>query len=280
MNVPVRVLALLFFLSPVAFGAGAPPQTDYRRTPERFDLSVRAFTFDRSAVSVKLEDTERLPGASGEAKLERKNGVTEVEIELDEMKPAWAFGGDFNTYLLWAISVEGHVDNLGEFVLDGNRAKLDVSTSLDEFGLIVTAEPHFMVRNPGPFVVLGSVSVSKELRPPEQVELEIVSSHPAYRYERESLAGVAEAGSKVRSALRQAQVAVQLAGRARAGMLAPEAYEAARDSLLMAEGAAETRSPTDDDVERMARRTVRLASVAEREAGSRALVPEQEAQVR
>jgi hypothetical protein len=270
-----RVLVAML-LVPAA--AGGAVQNDYRRTPERYPLSVVTFTYDRGTTGLALEGTERLPDASAQAKIERKDGVTAVEIELDEMRPAWAFGGEFNTYLLWAVSMDGQVDNLGEFVLEGDRARLEVSTSLDAFGLIVTAEPHFMVRNPSPFVVLRSISVSKDtLIPPGRADLDIVSRHPAYRYERETLAGVPEVGGEVRSALRQAQVAVQLAGRAGAERGAPEAFRAARDSLLMAEGAAASRSPTDDDVETMARRVVRLAVAAEWEAASRAGSPEQEA---
>src|SRR5690349_12535047 len=53
------------------------------------------------ALSVKFKGTYRLPKASGEAKVERKRGMTEIEIELDEMKPATFFGGDFATYALW-----------------------------------------------------------------------------------------------------------------------------------------------------------------------------------
>lgn len=276
-----RVLVVILLI-PAAVRVGvAALQDDYLRTPERFELSVTTFTYGRDTVGVSLEGTERLPDASGEAKIERKDGVTAVEIELDEMKPGWAFGGDFNTYVLWAISMEGQVDNLGEFVLRGNRAKLDVSTSLDAFGLIVTAEPHFMVRNPSPFVVLTNASVSKDTpRPPARAELGIVSRHPAYRYERETLAGAPEVGGEVRSALRQAQIAVQLAGRAGAEAGAPEAFRAARDSLLMAEGAAETRSQTDDDVEMMARRVVRLAVTAEWEATSGSNGPGQDASAR
>jgi hypothetical protein len=57
---------------------------------------------------------------SGEAKVERKSGMTEIEIELDEMKTALHFGWDFATYVLWAVSPEGAGFNLGELALKGN----------------------------------------------------------------------------------------------------------------------------------------------------------------
>src|SRR5262245_14083896 len=93
-------------------------------TPDGFVLKVMTLTYDKSLTAVRFLATERLPGAGGEAKVEYKNGVTEIEIELDRMRPAWSFGGDFNTYVLWAVSPEGHTDNLGEFILNGNRSKL------------------------------------------------------------------------------------------------------------------------------------------------------------
>ena len=272
-RLPFLMGLAMFFCAAMSFigFAVTSVQTEYLRTPARFGLNLLSITYGGGSTGVEFRATERLPGASGEAKIERKDGFTEIEIELDEMKPAWSFGGDFSTYLLWAISPEGHLDNLGEFVLKGNRSKLNVSTLMDTFALIVTAEPHFMVEKPSSFTILTNLAPRRRLpRPAEQIEVEIVTSHPTYRYERATLTDAAEVKGEVRSALRQAKVAVQLAERAGSERLAPAAFKEAQDSLLMAEGAAETRSPTHEDVERMARRTVRMAALAERLAISNA----------
>lgn len=93
-------------------------------------------------LGVKFNGTHRLPKARGEAKVERKRGRTDIEIRLDEMKPAAFFGGDYATYVLWIVSPEGQVDNAGEFVLRGNNGKLNVTTPLKTFAMFVTAEPH------------------------------------------------------------------------------------------------------------------------------------------
>jgi len=54
--------------------------------PER---QILALTYPEGpTLSVRFAGTSRLPEASGEAKVERKHGTTEIEIELDEMKPA------------------------------------------------------------------------------------------------------------------------------------------------------------------------------------------------
>jgi hypothetical protein len=46
------------------------------------------------------------------------------------------------------------IANLGEFVLKGTNSKLDVTTDLQAFGLIVTAEPYFAVSQPADRVLL------------------------------------------------------------------------------------------------------------------------------
>jgi hypothetical protein len=246
-------------------GARAGAQEGFLRAPDWYNLNIVAVTYDDGDTDVKLEATERLPEAHGEAKVERNDGITEIEVELDDMKPAWSFGGDFSTYVLWAVSPEGHIDNLGEFILKGDDSELEASTTMDAFGLLVTAEPHFMVGAPSPFLVLANREPNRAMpRPPARVELEVVYSSTPYRYERSSLAGIPEFDGETRSALRQAQVAVLLAEQADARRLAPEAFEAAESALVMAQGAAETRSAVHEDVELMARRAVRLAVTAER----------------
>jgi outer membrane protein OmpA-like peptidoglycan-associated protein len=59
---------------------------------------------------------------------------------------------------LWAISPEGRAVNLGEVLVGGNqRSKLDVTTDLQAFALIVTAEPYYAVRQPSNVVLLENV---------------------------------------------------------------------------------------------------------------------------
>ena len=50
-------------------------------------------------IDVKFQGTYRLPSARGEAHVERKKGTTEIDIRLDELKPAHLFGGDYTTSL-------------------------------------------------------------------------------------------------------------------------------------------------------------------------------------
>ena len=98
-----------------------------------------------------------MQAARGEAKVESKQGYMEVEVEFDNLQSATRFGPEFLTYVLWAITPEGRATNMGEVILNGTKSKLDVTTELQAFGLVVTAEPYFAVSQPSDAVVMENV---------------------------------------------------------------------------------------------------------------------------
>ena len=99
-----------------------------------------------------------MPGASGEAKVESKRGAMEIEAEFRGLDKPTSFGTEYLTYVLWAISPEGRAVNLGEVLVgDNHRSKLDVTTDLQAFALIVTAEPYYAVRRPSNVVIVENV---------------------------------------------------------------------------------------------------------------------------
>src|SRR5436190_798703 len=106
------------------------------------------------STTIDFKGTPLLPTARGEAKVESKQGYIEVEVEFDNLQPASRFGPEYLTYVMWAISPEGRAVNLGEVILNGTKSKLDVSSDLQAFGLIVTAEPYFAVTQPSDVVVM------------------------------------------------------------------------------------------------------------------------------
>jgi outer membrane protein OmpA-like peptidoglycan-associated protein len=58
---------------------------------------------------------------------------------------------------MWAITPEGRATNLGELQVKGDDGRLKVTTELQAFALIVTAEPYFAVTQPSDVVVLENV---------------------------------------------------------------------------------------------------------------------------
>jgi outer membrane protein OmpA-like peptidoglycan-associated protein len=99
-----------------------------------------------------------MPSANGEAEVNSKRGTIEIKAEFGNLQKPTTFGNEYLTYILWAISPEGRAVNLGEVLVGGNdRSKLHVTTDLQAFALIVTAEPYYAVRQPSNVVVLENV---------------------------------------------------------------------------------------------------------------------------
>jgi outer membrane protein OmpA-like peptidoglycan-associated protein len=109
------------------------------------------------ATKVDFRGTTLLPKSHGEAKVESKQGYIEIEVEFRELQPATTFGPEYLTYVMWAITPEGRAANLGEVLMNGTSRKLNVTTEMQSFGMIVTAEPYFAVTQPSDVVVMENV---------------------------------------------------------------------------------------------------------------------------
>ncbi len=125
--------------------------------------TTRAVKYEHrsGATRINFRGTDLMPAAAGEAKVESKRGAMEIAMEFSGLDRPTAFGNEYLTYVLWAISPEGRSVNVGEVLVGNNhRSKLDVTTDLQAFALIVTAEPYYAVRRPSNVVILEN-----EIRP-------------------------------------------------------------------------------------------------------------------
>src|SRR6186713_675159 len=111
----------------------------------------------RGDTKVDFKGTALMPQAVGEAKVSGEQGYMNVEAKFDKFTAASSFGSEYLTYVLWAVTPEGRATNLGEIQINGNDAKVKVTTELQAFGLIVTAEPYFAVTQPSDVVVMENV---------------------------------------------------------------------------------------------------------------------------
>lgn len=124
---------------------------------------TKAITYPLDAeVVVQFRGTTRFPRMKGEAKIERtkKNG-TEIKLSVSKMPRPFELGAGYATYVLWAISPNGQVDNLGEIKRRGFwefDSNIKVTTPLQTFALIITAEPHFLVTRPSQEIMLENLS--------------------------------------------------------------------------------------------------------------------------
>jgi hypothetical protein len=113
-----------------------------------------AVTTDVVVVSLPMRgDAEVALVPSGRARLQREGTLTTVRIELQRMPPVAAQAPSANTYVAWSVSPEGFFENMGE--LD-ERGRIEATTRFDQLGIIITAEPHYLVDRPSSNVVYRS----------------------------------------------------------------------------------------------------------------------------
>ena len=103
---------------------------------------------------IDFKGTPLMPLAIGKAKVQGKKGYIDIEAKFDKLGAPTQFAPEYLTYVLWAITPEGRATNLGEVQVDGDEAKIHVTTELQAFGMVVTAEPYFAVSQPSDVVVL------------------------------------------------------------------------------------------------------------------------------
>ena len=168
MKISAVVLVVLASLSaPALAQAQSVTSTEVIQT-STYRVSVvsrttRAVKYEHrnGSTHINFRGTDLMPAAAGEAKVESKRGAVKIDAEFSGLDKPTAFGNEYLTYVLWAISPEGRSVNVGEVLVGGNhRSKLDVTTDLQSFALIVTAEPYYAVRRPSNVVILEN-----EIRP-------------------------------------------------------------------------------------------------------------------
>ena len=125
-----------------------------------FARTTKAVNYRHRGGSTTLDfkGTSLMPEAGGKVKVDSKAGRLTINADLSGMKPARTFGGQYLTYVLWAITPEGRANNLGEVVPNiYGKTSIDVTTDLQAFGLIVTVEPYFSVVRPSDKVVVENI---------------------------------------------------------------------------------------------------------------------------
>ena len=263
-----RALAAVLLVSTFAVAQG-----DVRRR-------TVAITYLRDPVEVFLAGTTQRPTAKGKATVERwrKRNTSEIDISIENMIPAYNFGADYTTYVLWAITPAGQVDNLGEFRLSGGSARLKTATAYQTFAMIVTAEPHYLVRLPSKLVVLENLA-------PSSTKVQIQASEVFFTgdsgkfYMDTSIPAIAEHDyNKTPMELLQARRAVQIARLADGERYAASDFSSAVRSLEQAE-AAFRQGQSVHEVGRIARESISMAVRARDVSEERAIAAERRAEI-
>lgn len=225
--------------------------------------SVKAIGFQvgGGGTKVDMKGTELMPSADGEAKIEAKKALTTIQVSLAGITDPSKYGSEFLTYVLWAVSVEGRTINLGELLANKNgEAKLDATTQLQTFSLIVTAEPYFNVRLPSEIVVAQS-----EIRKDTKGKIFPVNEYKLMkRTQYEKLGNPLALTLDLKNVpldMYEARNAVDIAKSHGADKYAPEIFSKAQASLQAAETALANKA-NKKDVISTARQAVQFAEDA------------------
>ncbi len=128
---------------------------------------ILSFRHLAGATEVEMRGTRLQPGAATRMKVQSRPGFLEIDINraaITGLERASRFGRDFLTYVLWAVSVDGEPQNLGEITFDATGpVSVNVTTPYQTFWMMVTAEPDFAVNDPSPKVVLYSVNQNETI---------------------------------------------------------------------------------------------------------------------
>jgi outer membrane protein OmpA-like peptidoglycan-associated protein len=183
---------------------------------------------------VDLVSTNALPNASGEAKVEAREGVTLVEAKVENLAQPGQIATEFLTYVLWAVSPDGRTSNIGEILInDKGTGRLKSTTQLQTFSLFVTSEPYHSVRYPSEIVVLKN-----EPRKDTRGNQVAVGGYPLMKrsvYSKQGNPLDLTVDKNVPLQMYEARNAVAIARSRGADKYAPEAFNKAESSLKAAE---------------------------------------------
>jgi len=235
--------------------AGAMPI--YRVTVTARTAKAINYLHRSGATKIDFRGTELLPKARGEAKVESKQGYIEIEVEFDDLQPATRQGAEYLTYVLWAITPEGRTANLGEILLNGTKSKLNVTTELQVFGLVVTAEPYYSVTRPSDLIVMENVVRADTKGKIEEIDAKYELLQRG-QYQRLANPLALKIDQKLPLELYEARNAVQIARAVGADRFAAETFQKAEKSLTQAE-AYQARKAGRKPVTMTAREAVQMA---------------------
>jgi outer membrane protein OmpA-like peptidoglycan-associated protein len=199
---------------------------------EALEVTLYQVTYpERNEIEIDFVRDHRAPEAVVIAEVKYREGQADMNVRFREMKPAILFGGDVTCYVLWAVTRDGTVENLGELWVREASETVEYSTGQKSFAMMVTAETHPLVSEPSELVMFRSLAA----KPKRVTSAEFTFSGfaPTPEIEYPSVARVIWDRSEPLD-LRQAQKAYELAVDAGAEAYAPTQLLRARTALAQA----------------------------------------------
>jgi outer membrane protein OmpA-like peptidoglycan-associated protein len=259
-----RALAILPFLFAIA-AAGALA----------LEVPLNTVQFpEKRTVDVPFAATPRAPaGATLEGEVQSSGPQARIELEFHRLQPAVLFGGQINSYVLWAITRDGVAQNLGELWGREDSGKARFQTGLKEFAMLVTAEPIPGMARPSDLVVFVSQPVRSKYA--KNSSFPFSNFRPAVRRDQESIGSLRYQGREPLE-LYQARRIYEMAELA--GIVDYDARSMAEAKTTLAQATNTANSGGSSRViADYSRRTVSLVSTAAR-AMSKAVAEKEEAE--
>ena len=201
-----------------------------------WSLLTATNTVDVVVATVQSRGDVSLPLApAGRADFRREATITRVKVEIERVQPAYTMGTSLNVYVAWAVSPEGACENLGEVPLDGAKGRLEATTLFEQVGLLITAEPHYMVDRPGSAVAFRTQNPRNESFRKQTISVQVGS------YDYSSIRNMGPSGTLVT----QARVAFEIAKMQQADRFAEAEFRQARAAYDTMEELAGRASPIE-----------------------------------
>jgi outer membrane protein OmpA-like peptidoglycan-associated protein len=202
-----------------------------------------------------------MPDVHGNAKVESQKGRISIDASFPKLASPQQFGNEYLTYVLWAITPEGRAQNLGEIV-PGDAKKLSVTTDLQAFGMIVTAEPYFSVTQPSDVVVIENTVRPDTVGASEYIDAryELVGRHQYIPQQSRYAPTVLD--PKIPLYLHEARNAVRIAEAEGATVYASDSFNKAATLLQQAEDYQARKKPETKPIATVAREAAQMAEDA------------------
>jgi outer membrane protein OmpA-like peptidoglycan-associated protein len=153
-----QVSAAVLFGSFLICAACSQPTPIYQVTVIQRTVKAVNYQYRGGPTQIDFAGTVLLPQAKGKATVESKSGRAEIDARFSNLIAPSRYGGEYLTYVLWAITPEGRAQNLGEVMSNASdHGHVVVTTDQQAFGMIVTAEPYAAVRQPSDVVVMENI---------------------------------------------------------------------------------------------------------------------------
>ena len=188
-------------------------------------------------VNLPAKGTLSLPlTPSGKADVERAPTLSVIHIEVDKLQAASKLSPAMNSYVAWAISPEGGFENIGELAVSDGRGRLDTVSRFDQVGILITAEPHYMVDRPNSVIAYRTQAPKSE-----NIRRVSVSIDVGY-YDYSMLQPVTASSLGL---IAEARTALQVAAGVQADRYAESEYRLARIALGTVEEMVARNAPSD-----------------------------------